>query len=354
MALRESELFTRTLLETAAQGILAIDRAGAIRIVNIMVETMFGYKRDDLLGRPLEILLPELFRKHHAALRDGYFSEPRNRAMGLDVELEGRRQDGTTFPVEISLSHVETKEERLAVCFISDISERKRAHAVSRNQQDLQALTASLIATQEEEHKHVARELHDVFSHKLAVLGLDVSRLSRQKPGAAIEREELQKLSETIQSLTHDIHRMSRQLHPSILDDLGLAAALKQECAIFSELHNIPVSFTAGRVPASLPANVSLCLYRVAQEALRNVGQHAAARQVHVALKAMPDDIALRVRDNGNGFGPGKPAKKGLGLVSMEERVRLVNGTFRIESLVDRGTEVEVHVPLKRNGRPRP
>jgi len=346
--IEESESVTRALMETASQAILAMDRNGTIRLVNLMTETMFGYRRDELLGRPLGILLPERFQKRHAAHGAGFFAAPRNRPMGLGLDLLGRRKDGTEFPVEVSLSHIETKESMLAVCFVSDITERKLNEAARLlYQQELHDFTARLISAQEANRKHLARELHDVFSQKLAILGMEISTLQRQPESHDAAGGRLRQIADQISGLAKDIHDMSRQLHPAILDDLGLAAALNGECLAFSEQHGIPVEFTPRNVAEPLSEEVSLCLYRVAQESLRNIAKHSGAAEVRVSLTGGDEEIALVIEDSGGGFEREDVRGKGhLGLVSMDERVRLVNGTFSIRSEAGKGTRVEARVPL--------
>jgi signal transduction histidine kinase len=157
-------------------------------------------------------------------------------------------------------------------------------------------------------------------------------------------------VAEQLGKAAADIHQFSRQLHPSVLEDLGLPAALKAECVAFSDQHKTPCEFIAESVPDSIPEDVALCLYRVAQEALRNVAKHAEAERVEVQLTGSDDEIALAVVDFGNGFVLDKvKTAKGLGLVSMEERARMVNGQFSITSQEGHGTSVVVRVPLLRS-----
>ena len=140
---------------------------------------------------------------------------------------------------------------------------------------------------------------------------------------------------------------MSRRLHPAVLDELGLEAALREECAAFSTQLAIPCDVESKDVPISLPEDVSLCLYRVAQESLRNIARHAQASKVRVTLSGRKDGIALRVDDTGDGFDlKERKGKGGLGLISMEERVRLLNGKFTIQSHPGKGTSVDVFLPL--------
>jgi signal transduction histidine kinase len=140
---------------------------------------------------------------------------------------------------------------------------------------------------------------------------------------------------------------MSRRLHPAILDELGLDAALREECVSFSAQVGVPAEYKSEGAPTLLPEDVSLCLYRVAQESLRNIAKHAQATNVRVVLSGRKDGITLRVVDTGDGFDLNETkGKRGLGLISMEERVRLVSGKFSIRSQPGKGTIVQVCVPL--------
>ena len=219
---------------------------------------------------------------------------------------------------------------------------------LQQSQKELQALTARLLSLQEAGNRDLARELHDDLSQKLAALGMEVSTLLRPsgKPADSFS-ERVRTLSGRINGLAQGVHAMSRRLHPAVLDELGLAAALNEECVAFSE--QVPTRFESTSVPRSLPEDVSLCLYRVAQESLRNIAKHAMAVSVRVVLAGRKDGIALRVEDTGDGFDPNEAkGKGGLGLISMEERVRLLNGKFTIHSQPGKGTTVEVFLPLRR------
>jgi PAS domain S-box-containing protein len=350
---RESEATMRALLETAAQAIVAVDGNGRIALVNAAAETVFGYTRRELVGQPMEILVPERLRATHAGNRSAYLLQPRTRPMGIGLNLSGIRKDGSEFPVEVSSSYVETKGGMLSVAFISDITERKRNETtLLEYQKELQTLTARLLAIQEAGNKELARELHDALSQKLAALAMEVSTLlqsTSKSPESLPER--VRALSTRINGLAEDVHAMSRRLHPAILDELGLEAALREECLGFSTQEGVPVQFGSEGVPSSLPEGISLCLYRVAQESLRNIAKHAKAANVRIVLSRKQDGIGLRVEDTGDGFDVNEAKKKGgLGLISMEERVRLVNGKFSIQSKPGDGTIVEVFVPLGSKG----
>jgi two-component system CheB/CheR fusion protein len=350
---RDQAATVKALLETASQAVVAHDRAGRIKLVNDAAETMFAYGREELLALAIENLLSQTPSRENTRRRAGWRAWPWAREMASGLELTGRRKDGSEFPVAISVSHLETKDGPLGVTFVLDISERKKSEAaLLKNQQELQRLTARLLSIQEAETQLIARDLHDDLSQRLAALGMEASALAKsppKSPGSLKER--MRDLGQKISGASDEVHRLSRRLHPAILDDLGLEAALREECLGFSQRSGIPVEFQAADVPRTVPADVALCLFRVGQEALRNIGKHAGAKQVHFVLARHKSDLVLMIEDLGAGFKPEEArGRGGLGLISMEERVRLVNGDFSIRSQPGKGTEIEVRAPLKPAG----
>ena len=348
---RYSDTAIRTLLETMPEAVMAHSPEGRIVVVNAAAESMFGYTRKEMIGQPLAMLIPERFRQQHAGYVASFFLKPRMRPMGAGLNLFALRKDRSEFPADIALSFFETKAGVLGISFVSDITERKKSEAMLlQDQKELQALTARLLGLQEAGNKDLARELHDDLSQKLAALGMEISTLlqsSRKSPSSLADR--VRALSARTNGLAEDVHALSRRLHPAILDELGLESALREECVSFSAQTGITAQFESEDVPAPLPEDVSLCLYRVVQESLRNVAKHAKAANVRVVLSGSEDGIRLRVEDTGDGFDLNESkGKGGLGLISMEERARLVNGNFAIRSQPGQGTLVEVFVPLGR------
>jgi PAS domain S-box-containing protein len=231
-----------------------------------------------------------------------------------------------------------------------DITERRNAEdsahtsqaALQVSHQEIQQLAGRLITAHEDERRHLARELHDDLTQRLARLAIDAGRMENAaqiSEGARLLREDLVRLSE-------DVHALSYRLHPSVLDDLGLVEALRTECDRVARHSDLAVDVEASAVPATLPAEASLCLFRVAQEALNNAARHAQASTVTVRLSPRERGMQLAVSDNGNGFELSRdPQPPSLGLASMRERVRLVHGELDIES-TGRGTTVTAWVPV--------
>jgi two-component system, chemotaxis family, CheB/CheR fusion protein len=354
---QESESTIRALLETAAQAILAVDARGQIILANAATEKMFGYSRRELIGEPVAKLVPARSGDRHAVYVSQWFSRPVSRPMGRGLEIHCMRKDGSEFPSEISLSSIAGREGTIGVAFISDITERITTEATLRSyQSQLQRLTGNLLSTLETGNRELARELHDDFSQQLVALGMEVSSLRQSRELGKDVAARLGELGRKIARLGDEIHSTSRRLHPAILEDLGLEAAMLEECRGFREHFHIPVDFVPQNVPAVLPKEVSLCLYRVVQESLRNIAKHSRATQVYVRLAGGPgtdgkQSISLRVEDQGDGFDLDQALRKGgLGFISMEERVRLVGGTLTIQSQPGQGTTVTALVPL--NGKP--
>jgi PAS domain S-box-containing protein len=229
-----------------------------------------------------------------------------------------------------------------------DVTQRKRAEeALRESRQELRALAGSLINAQEQERKRISRELHDDLSQELACLALDISGLLTMPLSSEDKiREQLLHLRTRIVELSQHVREISHRLHPSILDDLGLTAALNHLCEDFSAREGIKVQFTSEAVPRAIPVEVAACLYRVAQEAMHNVLKHAQTGYVQMKLSGGSGGIHLSIQDTGVGFDSESLRRPGLGIVSMKERVRLVHGEFSIHSKPGQGTEVRVFVPL--------
>jgi PAS domain S-box-containing protein len=216
---------------------------------------------------------------------------------------------------------------------------------------ELRDLSGRLITAQEEERSRIARELHDGLNQRMALLSIELEQLGPEIEKPVALRERVDKLQEQVREISADIHRLSYKLHPSKLDHLGLAAAIQSLCKELTDSGKLRVDLRQTGSCGDLPADVTLCVFRIAQEALRNCSRHSGAHSAHVYLEQTRDLIRLSVTDNGCGFDPNSDrVNKGLGFISMKERLRLVDGDLQIYSQPRRGTRIEVRVPLKRTG----
>jgi len=229
-----------------------------------------------------------------------------------------------------------------------DVSERKETEETLRRQeQDLSKLTGRIINAQEEEFRRLSRELHDDLTQRLAALSLDAALIEKQlNPAQPQVVQDLKDLRTNLSEVAEEVHDLSRQLHPSILDDLGLVQAVQAECAAFTKKTGIDVSFTPHDFPDSVAQPLALCLYRVIREGLQNIAKHSGAAAASITLLGLSDGIRLLIQDQGIGFDPNEVKKKaGIGLSSMRERLRLVNGTISFKSKLGQGAEIEVFIP---------
>jgi len=225
---------------------------------------------------------------------------------------------------------------------------RKNEAALKWSQNDLQKLASRLISSQEEEMRQLARDLHDDLTQRLAVLAIDTGILEKKCTTSPPEvHHKLGEIKKKLIKISEDVHNLSRQLHPSIIDDLGLIHAVEAECYAFAKNTGIVVSFSPESILGPVPKDISLCIYRVIQECLRNIAKHAKAEEAHISLTGKPKGLHLSVRDAGIGFDMNEVRNKvGLGFTGMRERVRLIHGSMTIHSEPGKGTAVEVLVPL--------
>lgn len=232
---------------------------------------------------------------------------------------------------------------------MEDLTDREAAtEALHESRERLRDLTSGLLTAQEEERRRISRELHDDLNQRLAMLTVELETLERDPlQSAELIRSQLAALRARTEGISDDMRRTAHQLHPSVVDHLGLPVALRSLCADFSKQEEMRIHYRQRNIDGPIPPAIALCLYRVAQEALRNVARHSGARRAIVALAVVKNLILLSISDTGVGFDPKVvTAKKGLGIVSMEERVRLVVGDLTIRSRPGDGTRVAVAVPL--------
>jgi len=223
-----------------------------------------------------------------------------------------------------------------------DITERKRA------EEALASLGGKLIAAQEQERARIARELHDDINQQLALLSVSLDELRQNPPDsiAAIDSR-LERLGTHAAEISTSVQALSHRLHSSKLEYLGLVAALRGFCREFSDQHHVEVMFSHGPMPDSLPQEISLCLFRVVQAAVVNALKHSGVKSFDVHLRSSSGRVRLTVHDDGVGFDVEKVlGGRGLGLISMRERVRFVNGEIAIRSTPNSGTRIEVDVPV--------
>jgi PAS domain S-box-containing protein len=347
---RNSEQLFRGLLDSAPDAMVIVDADGTIQMVNTQTERLFGYSRAELRDQSVDILLPERFRSAHMRHRAGYLSSPQARPMGADLELYGRRSDATEFPVDISLSPMQTESGTLVIAAVRDVTERRQAKKKLDESYQIvqrQRLFARLIAAQEEERLRIASDIHDDTIQAMTATSLRMQQLRRHltDPG---QIELLSRLEEAVRESITRLRRLMFDLRPASLDRSGLSAALRE---LLERLHEeTHLTFTLENHMNTEPVgSIRTALYRIAQEALANVKKHAAASTVNVDLRSVGSGCRVRIQDDGKGFEvEGSEAKpEYLGLVSMRERAQIVGGWWLVRCPDEGGTVVEFWLPFE-------
>jgi PAS domain S-box-containing protein len=314
--------------------------------------TYVGPQAIDLLGYPLDEWYEPGFWASHIHRDDRertvrYCLESSQRYKDYAFEYRMTAADGTAVWLHdvVSVEYADG-EPSLLTGFMIDIGASRGAVEERRQ------LAGRLLAAQEEERRRLARELHDDLTQRLAGLAIEAGRIERRllaKDEPALRQMGL--IKERLIELSSDVQVLARRLHPPILDHLGLATALEAECSTLQRRNGLSVVYEFEDVPADLPRETALCIYRVAQECLNNVVRHAGTKEVNVRLGVDGNTLVLRVRDKGVGFDPAAVREEAaLGLASMEERMRLIAGKLLVQSRPGRGTEIEARAPLTECG----
>src|SRR5260370_11851063 len=344
-AQRESEDKLRLLLDSTAEAIYGIDLEYRCTFCNLSCLRALGYERiDEVLGKNMHDLM------HHTRADGTLFpvEECRvHRVIGTgkgdhaDEEVVWRT-NGTAFPAEYwSYTQLLGDEFVGAVVAFVDITERRLAEAA------LASVSRRLIEAQEQERSRIARELHDDIGQRLALLAIKPAQLQQNPPNSSELPSRVGELQKQNSEIADDIQFLSHELHASRLQFLDLAAAIRGFCREFGEQQKVEVDFKIHDLPVPLSADISLCFFRVLQEALHNSTKHSGVRYFEVELWGKPDEIHLTVSASGDGFDiDAARASRGLGLISMEERLKLLNGTLSIESQLQRGTTIHARVPF--------
>jgi PAS domain S-box-containing protein len=346
-ARRESEDKFRLLLDSTAEGIYGVDLEGCCTFCNPACLRALGYQRvDELLGKNMHRLI-------HYARADGSLSPlqecPIFGTIRSGEEVHGDnevlwRANGTSFSAEYwSRPQRRGKEIIGAVVAFTDITERKLAGAA------LASVSRRLIEAQEQERTRIARDLHDDINQQLALLANEMEQFKQNVPSSSSEvAQRIGELSARTIAIAADVQFISHRLHSSKLEYLGLVAAIRSFCKEFGEQQKVKVDFQTHSLPSVLPPDISLCVFRVLQEALHNAAKHSGVKQFAARLWGTSDEIHLTVSDSGVGF-DSKLARegRGLGLISMEERLKFQNGSLAIVSQPERGATIHARVPIK-------
>ena len=331
------------LLDSAMDAIITVDESQRIVLYNQAAERIFGWPSQQAMGRTLDFLMPDRFRSGHGSqVRRFAATGVTSRRMGDGTVLYGKRSEGTEFPMEASISQLETGDGKLFTVILRDISERVRA------QEELSQFAAEAHAIREGEKTRVARELHDELAQSLTALKMDTiwlrDRAAEQPDDARAKLDDMVAMLDTAVASTR---RIAADLRPLLLDDLGLQPAIEWLANNFTQRTGVPCDVNVDE-DFELQEPHATAVFRIVQESLANIAKHAAATEVTVLVAHTPQAVILEVADNGRGFATDAPRKPlSLGLMGLRERAHLLKGEARIESEPGRGTRIQVRIPMK-------
>jgi two-component system CheB/CheR fusion protein len=356
LELQREQTFTAAVLESAAALVMVTDTEGHIARFNLACRRHSEYSFEEVEGKAVwDVLAPpeeieavkqvykELAESGSAREHENHWVDRsgQRHLIAWSSTLLTEAQDATRHLVWVGVDVTEARQAEKAL---------QQTEILRHSQEQLRTLTAGLVEAQEEERRRVSQELHDDISQRLAALAIQLEVL-HQAHGISPDElhRKLGELQKQMEALSEDLRRTARNLHPFMLTHLGLEPAVRAYCEEFSKLRKIKVRFTVRALPETIPPGVALCVYRVVQEALGNVAKHAGAKRALVSISGVDDILHLAIRDDGCGFDLDQARGKGLGLISMEERVRHLGGAFSISVKPGDGACVEIRIPLETN-----
>ena len=348
----ESEARLGAIIDSAMDAIITVDSEQKIVLFNRTAEGVFRCRRDEAIGAPLDRFIPQRFRDAHRAHIEKFGSTGvTSRRMGDVTTLWGLRTDGSEFPIEASISQVVEAGKRYFTVILRDISLRKQAEdALKRQQQELRELSAQVLEAREEEKTRIARELHDELGQLLTAVKMDLAALHDQHGEDLDIAAKLREVSGMVDQTVTATRRISADLRPLMLDDLGLADAAAWLVEEFGKRSNVRCSFevSAGAALDDASKSVGTAVYRALQESLTNIARHSGAKQAWVQLAAVDGEIRFDVEDDGRGIAPQDMAKtRSLGLKGMRERLAYLGGSLEISAAPRGGTRLRGRVPAK-------
>lgn len=341
--LQGAELAYRALIESMNEGALTLTADKTILYANQCFARMVKCPLEQVIGSSFRRFLSE---EDAAALRPHMKQQAASSGSKMHVMLHAG--DGSLLPVQISVREIakDSSESITIGMVVTDMTETRR------NEEMLRALTHRVVQAQEAERGRVALELHDNITQLLCAVVFSSQALvdslsARDEPA----KKEAMKLRAMLGETADEVERISRNLRPGVMELLGLVAVLRETSTAFAKRTGVPVRLTCAELVERLPADTELALYRILQEALKNVEQHARARQVSVSLSQPGGFVQLSIHDDGIGFDAerrraARNGKRGLGLLGMSERATYVNGALTVKSARGAGTEIAVRIPL--------
>ncbi len=339
--LRRNEQLTRAILDTAADAIITIDQRGTIRSANAATERLFGYTAAELVGKNVNVLMPEPFHSEHDRYLRNYCRTGKAKIIGMGREVTGQRKDGTSFPIHLSVSEVRLKDQRLFTGMVHDLTERRR-------------LERQILETAANEQRRIGQDLHDGLCQDLIGIAFGIDAVTRSLPSQA-QRDSMTKLAASVRDAAGQARRLAHGLNPVDLKAGGLSTALENLAKKVAESFGVRCTFHWDHVARVHQDATATHLYRIAQEAVANAIRHGTARKVEIGLIERGPLLILSVTDNGKGMpqvvadrikqglastGPKRQPAVGIGLQTMHYRARVLGGALAVAPRKGGGTSI--------------
>ena len=325
------------MVEHSPVGKLFVDAQGSIVYANPKAEALFGFKPEEMIGQPIETLLPHRFRHGHVGLRSSYLKHPTPRPMGVGRHLFALHKSGKEFPIEIGLVPIKTSKGMMVLATIMDVT------AAAENKQ----LQQDLLHVVEMEQKRIGQDLHDSLGQQLLAISFLCSVLKKKlAAGTVPDVNEVSHIEDLLGEAKLNVRKLTRGLYAGDLESRGLGACLKDMVDHMRETAAIDCIFEGDDTLILSDRSKSENLFRLAQEALNNAFRHSLGKKIVMSLQRSGNVLTLAIRDNGVGFAPGTAKDKGLGLRSMRYRANVIGGTWDITSDPKTGTVVSCSVTL--------
>jgi len=334
----------RIMNDAGIEGIM-IHQKGVLIKANERYYQIFQYQPEELLGKqvlPLTVVPESLDFKTRRTTPDGVTT----------YEILGKKKNGDTFAMEVRGKMIDYRNQKVRRVTVMDISERKRVEqAFKESEEMLRFLSTRLFLAQEEERSRLSKELHDQLGHDLVLLKSRLRSHSRRLEENPLQKE-VETTIEVVDQIIEDVRRLSRDLKPSLLEDLGLFASIQWLVENFSKQYQLRINLDMADIDHLFSRDIQLSLYRIFQESLTNIAKHSGAQNVSVEIKKIDGNISFSVNDDGKGFELKKVLtrkfhEKGVGLTAMKERMHMLGGSFDADSQPGRGTTISFSVPLE-------
>lgn len=338
------------IVESAMDAIIIVDQRQRIVLFNAAAEHMFRCSREQALGSPLDWFIPDRYRSGHGE-HVSQFGQTgaSSRRMGADRIITGLRRNGEEFPIDASISHVSEHGARYYTVILRDVTQRVATErALRESREELRTFATAAHSVREQEKSRIARELHDELGQALTALKMDVNWLQSQLPDTdEATRNKLTKMQALLDNTVASTRRISTELRPLILDDLGVVAAVEWLAENFSQRSGVPCHLSIDDPDASWPDPIATAIFRIVQESLTNIARHARATEVRIRLRQDGEQVLIDIQDDGRGFSSDEARKpNSYGLLGLRERAYLLGGQAQIDSTAGKGTHITATLPL--------